>query len=329
MRIITRSERISDYNSIANITYEAFLGWMPENFYVTEPMLVDYLRHNSRFNPDLSLVAEAEGEIVGHVVFTPYKFIVLGVEQSGVVLGPISVKPSFQRKGIGRMLIEEGHRRAKEMGYTFSLLCGHEDYYPKFGYRTGMFSMGGVKTKVNREGFNGTGFISRPVNEQDIPWLLETWGNLYGEAAISLFPGEFISDWNNYGFNCLCAVVLKKDRILGYVRYVRTPVLNVKVLLAKAGEDVPDILAYLLTKEFNEPAGEVRIALPAEKVRPLLTPEGGQAIIDEQSTHQAFMIKVFEENSLIARYCRQVEEGLVKPGIIVFPSAFDAEEGRD
>ena len=122
MNIKIRNERTSDYNSIANVNYEAFLGWHPDNQYVSEPILVDLLRHNSMFDPELSLVAEIGGEIVGHVLFSPFKFIVLGVEEMGVLLAPIAVRPEFQYKGIGGMLIEEGHRIAKGKGFTFSLL---------------------------------------------------------------------------------------------------------------------------------------------------------------------------------------------------------------
>lgn len=109
-----RSESISDFNSIANVNYEAFPGRHPADRYVVEPLLVDLLRHNSLFDPELSLVAEFDGKIIGHAIFSPFRLIVLGKEQLGVILGPIAVKPEFQHEGVGRLLIEEGHRRAKE-----------------------------------------------------------------------------------------------------------------------------------------------------------------------------------------------------------------------
>ena len=74
------------------------------------------------FDPELSLVAEIDGEIAGHVLFSPFKFVVLGEEEMGVLLAPIAVRPEFQYKGIRGMLIEEGHRIAKGKGFTFSLL---------------------------------------------------------------------------------------------------------------------------------------------------------------------------------------------------------------
>ena len=97
MNIKIRREQVSDYNSIANVNYEAFLGWHPDNPYVSEPILVDMLRHNSMFDPELSLVAELDGKVAGHALFSPFRFIVLGGEQSGVLLAPVAVK-SWQRR---------------------------------------------------------------------------------------------------------------------------------------------------------------------------------------------------------------------------------------
>jgi putative acetyltransferase len=113
MNVRIRSEKISDYTQISNVNYEAFLGWHPDNQFVSEPLIIDLLRHNSMFDSELSLVAEFEGDIMGHAIFSPFKFVVLGEEQRGVVLGPIAVNPVYQQKGIGKLLIEEGRRRAQ------------------------------------------------------------------------------------------------------------------------------------------------------------------------------------------------------------------------
>ncbi|MFS8501989.1 MAG: N-acetyltransferase [Caldicoprobacter sp.] len=327
MDIKIRSERISDYNSIANINYAAFLGWRPDDQFISEHILASLLRHNSMFDPELSLVAEHDGRVVGHVLFSPFKFIVLGQEQLGVVLGPVAVMPEFQRKGIGSMLIEEGYRKAREKGFAFSLLCGHPNYYPRFGYKTGMFSLSGTKVNINVENFNGEGFMDRPVNEQDISWLVEAWKNQHGTDALALFPGDNITEWSNHGLKCRCSVVIKNDRILGYVRYVRSNILNIKELLAK-DEDIPDILAYLASKEYSKAQGEMHVALPAEKLQISLGNSHNFEVVDRRTSSQAFMIKVLDQDSPIASYCERVEKGLLKPGIIVFPVMFDIDEGR-
>jgi len=328
MEINIRSERVSDYSSIANVNYEAFLGWRPDDHFVTEYILVDLLRHNPMYDPELSLVAEYNGRVVGHVLFSPFKFIVLGQEQLGVVLAPVAVIPEYQRKGIGKMLIEEGHRIAREKGFTFSLLCGHLEYYPKFGYKTEMFSLAGTDVSIRMEDFNSEGLTDRPVTGQDISWMLEAWKNQRGTDTLALFPGDYISLWSNHGFRCRCTVVEKNGRILGYARYVRTKPLIIKELLAK-DEDIPDLLAYLAWKEYGKIQCEMHIALPVEKLQPSLTDTNNFELIDKRNADKHFMIKVLKQNSPIAAYCEQLEKGLIKPGIIVFPAMFDVDEGRD
>ncbi|MCE7041379.1 GNAT family N-acetyltransferase [Dyadobacter sp. CY312] len=54
---------------------------------------------------------------------------------SSLALAPVAVLPEFQGKGIGGMLIQAAHKRAKDLGYQSIILLGHEEYYPRFGYR--------------------------------------------------------------------------------------------------------------------------------------------------------------------------------------------------
>lgn len=326
MDIQIRSERITDYCAVANINYEAFLGWHPDNWRVSEPVMVDLLRHSENFDPDLSLIAEIAGEASGHVLFTIYQFIVAGTVQKGAVLAPIAVKPELQRMGVGTRLIEEGHRRARAKGCTFSLLCGHDSYYPRFGYRTNMFSEAGTKVMVDQPQFNPQPFSTRPVGSGDIPFITKAWRRQHGADQLALFPGEAINAWNNYGFACRCDMILKNNKILGYVRYVRTNPVHVKELLAQP-EDIPDILAWLACVQYGQPQGEIHIDLPEEGLQ-FLHNIPGYTLTDERCAYTAFMVKVLDEDSPIAQYCDRVQNGNTKPGIIVFPSLFDLDDGR-
>ncbi|MEN6314810.1 MAG: N-acetyltransferase [Clostridiaceae bacterium] len=327
MDIKIRSERISDYNSIANVNYEAFLGWHPDNQYVSEPILVDLLRHNSMFDPELSLVAELNGKIIGHVLFSPFRFIVLGEEQLGAVLAPVAVMPEFQHKGIGSMLIEEGHKKARERGCAFSLLCGHVGYYPRFGYKTAMFSLSGSKVSINTDHFSNEDFSDRPVNGQDIPWILNAWVRQHGNDDLALLPGKNISEWSNHNLECRSLIVIKNNSILGYVRHDRSNPSNIKELLANSS-DVQDILAYIGWKKFGKAQGEIHIAVTAEKMRLVLGNTDTIEVLDEHTAYKAFMIKILDQDSPISGYCEKAEKGLAKSGIIVFPPVFDVDDGR-
>lgn len=92
--------------------------------------MIEAIRASDRFVPELSLVAEAEGEIIGHVLLS---YVDLAGERV-LELGPISVVPHLQRQKIGSLLVREGVRRAELRGETLVLALGHPEYYPRFGF---------------------------------------------------------------------------------------------------------------------------------------------------------------------------------------------------
>ncbi|MEJ2568596.1 MAG: N-acetyltransferase, partial [candidate division WOR-3 bacterium] len=80
----------------------------------------------------LSLVAEIDGRVVGHIAFSPVTISDGTPDWYG--LGPVSVLPEYQRKGIGKALINEGLSRLKDMKARGCCLVGHPDYYRKFDF---------------------------------------------------------------------------------------------------------------------------------------------------------------------------------------------------
>lgn len=126
--MLIRKENESDYERIYDVVKEAFES--AEHADGNEQELVNALRNGDSYIPDLSLVAEVDGNIVGHIMFTK----ALVGEVPVLALAPLSVIPEYQRKGIGTALIKEGHRIAAELGFMYSIVLGSEHYYPRFGY---------------------------------------------------------------------------------------------------------------------------------------------------------------------------------------------------
>ncbi|EQF26912.1 acetyltransferase family protein [Clostridioides difficile CD160] len=127
--MIIRQEKESDKNKVYDVIKSAF-----ENEEISdhdEHNLVNRLRTSDNFVPELSIVAEHDGDIVGHILFTEIK---VG-DSVLLTLAPVSVSPSMQGKKIGTKLIEEGHKVAKAKGYKGCVVLGHDKYYPKFGYQ--------------------------------------------------------------------------------------------------------------------------------------------------------------------------------------------------
>ncbi|MBX3185150.1 MAG: N-acetyltransferase [Polyangiaceae bacterium] len=97
-----------------------------------EARLVDALRANRTLS--LSLVAVANGELIGHIAFSPVVVEADGRTVHGIGLAPMAVAPSHQRQGIGGRLIKEGLRRLHAQSHPFCVVLGHVDYYPSHGF---------------------------------------------------------------------------------------------------------------------------------------------------------------------------------------------------
>jgi predicted N-acetyltransferase YhbS len=130
--IIIRQEKLADLIGVYSIVEEAFRNMKHADG--DEQELVERLRKSKSFIPELSLVAELDGKIVGHILFTRIWIVNESNRFESLSLAPLSVRPDSQNQGIGGALILEGHRRASEMGFNSIVVLGHEDYYPRFGY---------------------------------------------------------------------------------------------------------------------------------------------------------------------------------------------------
>ncbi|MDR1119922.1 MAG: N-acetyltransferase [Dysgonamonadaceae bacterium] len=118
-----------DYAAIRRIHEQTF-GRLDEAF------LVETLRKEQGFLPDLSLVAVKNNIIVGHVLFFPVTIVTPeGKEETSLALASASVYPDFQRQGIGGKLIREGLSIAVRRQYRSVAVCGHADFYLRFGFR--------------------------------------------------------------------------------------------------------------------------------------------------------------------------------------------------
>lgn len=126
--MVIRREEARDEGAIYEVVKNAFAT--AEHTDGNEHDLVNALRKGRAYIPELSLVAEIDGKIVGHILFTRAE---VG-DAAVLALAPLSVLPEYQRQGVGTALIREGHRLARELGYGYSIVLGSETYYPRMGY---------------------------------------------------------------------------------------------------------------------------------------------------------------------------------------------------
>ena len=123
--IEVRNESPRDYTAVRRINERAFEGPIGAD-------IVDSLRGVA--HPLISLVAVVEGQVVGHIFFSPVSIESGGSAYDAAGLGPMAALTEYQRQGIGSELVKQGLQECKRQGYTVVVVIGHPDYYPRFGF---------------------------------------------------------------------------------------------------------------------------------------------------------------------------------------------------
>ncbi len=133
MELTLRQETAADHKAVHQLIEAAFRDEAYSD--QQEHFLVARLRKSAAFVPELSIVAESNGKIVGHILLTKIKIKNETASFDSLALAPVSVHPNYQHQSIGGQLIREAHQRAKELGFKSIVLLGHAQYYPRFGYQ--------------------------------------------------------------------------------------------------------------------------------------------------------------------------------------------------
>ncbi|MFZ5883050.1 MAG: GNAT family N-acetyltransferase [Chloroflexota bacterium] len=126
MSLIIRPETPADIPAIFHVHQRAFGR---DN----EARLVNKLRGENAIV--LSLVAQVDEAIVGHILFSPVTIRDGETEWQALGLGPVAVLPEFQNQGIGSKLIRAGLAELKAQGHGIVIVLGHAEYYPRFGFK--------------------------------------------------------------------------------------------------------------------------------------------------------------------------------------------------
>jgi putative acetyltransferase len=127
-QIVIRNETDADVGAITDVTVAAFKTLEISRH--TEQFIIAALRAAKALT--VSLVAELNGRVVGHIAFSAVT--ISDGTQNWYGLGPVSVLPEYQRQGIGKALIREGLSRLRNLNAQGCCLVGHPDYYRKFGF---------------------------------------------------------------------------------------------------------------------------------------------------------------------------------------------------
>lgn len=134
MNFTVRAEKESDYHAISEVIKATYKDVSYSNH--KEQDMVSQLRNSAAFIAQLSIVADDEnGALAGHILSTKISIVTADQLFEALALAPLSVSPSYQKTGVGSMLVLESHRVARTLGYQFIVILGIPNYYPQFGYQ--------------------------------------------------------------------------------------------------------------------------------------------------------------------------------------------------
>ena len=159
MRVTVRQELPTDYRAVEELTREAF--W---NLYAPgaiEHYLLPSIRGHADYRPELSMVLELDGEIIGSIIFTESKVVGEdGVKHKTLTFGPVCIAPEYHRQGFGRQLIEYAIAQAHKTDYPAIIIAGFPHHYQPYGF------IGAKKyTIAMPDGNYYTGIMALPLYE--------------------------------------------------------------------------------------------------------------------------------------------------------------------
>jgi predicted N-acetyltransferase YhbS len=129
-----RPEKPQEYPFIYDLVKVAFETAKVSNG--DEQNYVDRLRAGDCYIPELALVAEENGRIIGHIMLTK-TYVLTGIQRvEALLLAPLSVELVHRKRGVGSKLVAEGFRVAKQLGFNSVFVVGDPAYYSRFGFHS-------------------------------------------------------------------------------------------------------------------------------------------------------------------------------------------------
>jgi predicted N-acetyltransferase YhbS len=234
--MLVRPETVADYPAIADVHARAF------GDDVGVPALVALLRQRAAFDPSLSLVAEIDGRVAGHVLFTPQRLRLLDADAPAVMLSPLGVLPEFQRQGVGSALVQEGHHAAASKGYALAWLIGEPDYYPQFGYRQRAYGTWTLPVDASE---TVSALQDSAVMFGDVVQLRDLWRLDQAHVDFAFDPGPALSDWVSPNPHIESLVFRDAGQVVGFAMFDDRHQDRPRALLARDGGVTMGIVANL------------------------------------------------------------------------------------
>lgn len=301
-----RPETPHDYAQITDIHIRAFEQRLDE------ALITALQRQRPGYDPELSLVAEVDGKVVGHAIFITQQMRLLGEDVRVMNLAPIAIDPNYQKQGIGGVLIEEAHRVARTKGIALSILLGHSSYYPRFGYITRVFGSCYLEMSVDAPG-DVESLESRKPLHTDLDALHALWMHEEGAVDFALHPDHTLMGWLSPNPLIESRVYLRGGQVVAYTRTHTAEPHAPRVFLAVDAD-----AARSAVKALHSAIGEVKL--------PLHPYSASTAHLGQSACHawEAAMAAPLV-SGVLDDYLAQVSRGKRAVGRVVWAPIFDFE----
>ncbi len=304
--MIIRPETAADYAAVARLHVRAFDERMDE------AVIVALLRQRAAYTPALALVAEIEGRVAGHALYTPALLRLLGEDVLAVLLAPLAVDPAFQKRGIGGALLEAGHAAARAQGAALAVLLGHPEYYPRFGYQ--MQAFGSSSLTVNAAALPAADPLAvRKPAEADLPALMALWAREESAVDFALRPEGSLVDWLSPNPQITALVYLRGETVVGCTRVHQAQPAEPRLFLS-----ADDAAARAMARQLARAAGGAALTLPLHPASASAAALGTAAV----RTYDPAMALALGP-SPFAEYLAAVRAGQRPHGRPLWPTAFD------
>ena len=200
---IIRQEEPNDFREVENLTREAF--WNVYRPGCTEHFVLNQYRTNPDFIPELDLVMEVGSQIIGHVMFSKAELLLNdGSRKPSWTFGPISIHPSYKRKGYGLQLLQYALEKARQMGIGFLCMEGNIEFYKHAGFDLAS------KLNIHYHAEPKDAVVPYFLAQELIPGWLKANG--IDEATYCPPKGYFVAGDNEEAFNAYEASFPQKEK---------------------------------------------------------------------------------------------------------------------
>ena len=161
--MMIRQERTEDFAKIYELVKIAFQTAKVSDG--KEQDFVNHLRNSNAYTPELALVAEEEGTLIGHIMLNKTRIVKDHIQFETLYIAPLSVILEYRNRGVGTALIKESFRLAREKGYTSVFLVGDPNYYHRFGFVSSIRFDVTTNLKISEENVMGCELIPNALKE--------------------------------------------------------------------------------------------------------------------------------------------------------------------